>query len=85
MRILSRHSRSQDSPASFEDVENRSLLHVAQASRPGHAVTFHKAVQDHRDLFEWEPYVGREWPSLWLRETLTALLALETLNSVLAV
>jgi hypothetical protein len=69
----------------FQDLQDRPLLHTAKVSRSAHAVAFHKAVQNHADLFLRESDIRPERLLLRLREPLSALLALPALNPIPAV
>lgn len=66
----------------LQDVQDGSLLHVAQARRSAHAVAFYKAVEDSANCFLREPHVGPERLLARLRVSLAALLTLPPLDVV---
>jgi hypothetical protein len=69
----------------YQQVENGSLLYIAEARRRAHAVTLHEMMEDHRHLVRRQAYIRAERLLLRLSEALSALLAFESLDFVFAV
>ena len=73
--------RSQFSPASFSRFSTVRFLDLAQTRGGAHGIVFYEAMQDHRDLLDWESDVSTERLLNGILKSLSALLALVTLNA----